>query len=122
MTRQFAKNQGLLKKLEARKVTDCENVMILAQALATNSVDAAVIWDCTATQVNAQNPDSIRVAGYLDPINRNYGLVQFAQTELASPATTTFEQFIRSNIDQIKAEFSISGFSKMANAPSEQID
>lgn len=57
LVREIALREGLLDQLEARKATECENVMTLAQALASGSLDAAVIWDTTVVQVNRSRQD-----------------------------------------------------------------
>lgn len=55
IVREIARREGVLTELESSKTVDSENVMTLAQALATGSLDAAVIWDTTVNQVNQAN-------------------------------------------------------------------
>ena len=55
LARKIAKREGLLKLFETKKATDSENVMTLAQALVTGSLDAAIIWDTTVDQINTAN-------------------------------------------------------------------
>lgn len=50
--RQIASTEGVVQQLEKMKAVDTENVMTLAQALATGSLDAAIVWDSTVHQVN----------------------------------------------------------------------
>ena len=54
LTRALATHEGILDSLETQKTLDAENVMTLAQALMTGSLDAAVIWDTTVMQINQQ--------------------------------------------------------------------
>lgn len=50
--RQIAIRIGIEKELIANQVVDAENVMTLAQALVSRSIDAAIVWDTTVHQVN----------------------------------------------------------------------
>lgn len=72
ITRAIARRDGVLQKLESRKSTDSENVMTLAQALVTGSLDAAIVWDTTVSQINAaqdnRNP-TLRIAAMADPLD-----------------------------------------------------
>ncbi|QEG24933.1 substrate-binding domain-containing protein [Mariniblastus fucicola] len=70
IVRKIAQREGVLDDLETRKTTDAENVMTLAQALATGSLDAAIIWDTTVNQLN-QVDDSpvLRIAAFADESN-----------------------------------------------------
>ncbi len=54
VTRQIAKRGGVLPELLRHRKLEAENVMQLAQALVTRSLDAAVVWDTTVAQVNRQ--------------------------------------------------------------------
>ncbi len=74
-TRQIADRDGLLERLEKLKTTDSENVMTLAQALVTGSLDAAIVWDTVVTQVNkpetlvgeqVQRAPKLKIAAALD--------------------------------------------------------
>ena len=71
MIRQIAKRDGVLAELESNKATDSENVMTLAQALVAGSLDAAVIWDTTVSQVNQTNQlddePILKIAAVADP-------------------------------------------------------
>jgi ABC-type molybdate transport system substrate-binding protein len=72
LTRQIASRDGFLHELESHKATDSENVMTLAQALVAGSLDAAIVWDSTVTQVNQQHPPSapvLRIAALADRQN-----------------------------------------------------
>ncbi len=55
LTRELAQQEQLLDRLELQKATDSENVMTLAQALVTRSLDAAIVWDTVVYQVNNAN-------------------------------------------------------------------
>ena len=52
ISRKIAQAEGVYEQLEVMKALDAENVMTLAQALVTGSLDAAVIWDSTVEQIN----------------------------------------------------------------------
>lgn len=68
LTRMVAKQQGCLNELESAKTIDAENVMTLAQALVTGSLDAAIVWDATVTLVN-QEQQLLKISTILDPHN-----------------------------------------------------
>lgn len=53
-TRQIAERQGVLAELLNRRKLETENVMQLAQALMTKSIDVAILWDTTVKQINTQ--------------------------------------------------------------------
>ena len=70
LVRQIAERQNVLSDLESKKATESENVMTLAQALVTGSLDAAVIWDTTVKQLNQVDRRKVlKVAAYADPDN-----------------------------------------------------
>ncbi len=67
LTRHIAKRRGVLDELLARKKLEAENVMQLAQALQSRSVDAAIVWDTTVVQINRQSGnDVLRVSSRLE--------------------------------------------------------
>lgn len=71
LTRKIASRDGFLETLENNKAVDSENVMTLAQSLVTGSLDAAVIWDTTVSQVNQANAGSdhlLKSMGLADPL------------------------------------------------------
>ena len=71
LVRKIAKRENVLESLERRKTTDAENVMTLAQALATGSLDAAIIWDTTVNQLNQVDDQPIlKIAAFADDQNR----------------------------------------------------
>lgn len=55
LTRSLAAAEQVLGELESSKSLDGENVMTLGQALVSGSIDAAVIWDSTVTQINRKS-------------------------------------------------------------------
>ena len=55
ITRQIAERLGVVPDYLDRCKVETENVMQLAQALVTKSLDAAVLWDTTVTQINRQH-------------------------------------------------------------------
>jgi ABC-type molybdate transport system substrate-binding protein len=68
LIRRIADQQGRLAELEAAKTIDAENVMTLAQALVTGSLDAAIVWDATVTQIN-QEERLLKIANFPDANN-----------------------------------------------------
>ena len=68
LTRTLAEEEGQLAALEASAALDAENVMHLAQALATGALDAAIIWNTTVAQINQQSETPrLQVAALLEP-------------------------------------------------------
>ena len=68
MVRDIAAEHGVLSLLESQKATDAENVMTLAQGLTTGSLDVAIVWDTTVSQINAAaKSDVLRIASMADP-------------------------------------------------------
>ena len=71
--RKIAKRDGFLTELESQKAADAENVMTLAQAIVVGSLDAAVIWDTTVSQINQTNRNNdaplLKIAVFADPTN-----------------------------------------------------
>lgn len=112
LTRRLAKAMDQLGLLESRKTTDSENVMVLAQALVAGSLDAAIVWDTTVSQINAKYPSSgpviktIANAGPSEVCRANIAVGMIKGTEnrdaclafchflaSSSDSQTTFEQF-----------------------------
>ena len=70
IVRLVAQRENILERLETRKTTESENVMTLAQALTTGSLDAAVIWDTTVSQVNQTDEGPVlKIACFADQDN-----------------------------------------------------
>lgn len=118
LTRRIAKSQGLLDKLESRKTTDCENVMTIAQALAVDSVDAAIIWDSTIDQFNSINGNRIFIAAYLDPTKKLTGSIVVTRIKSANVAADRFIPFLRDNFSSIEKELIKSGFTQLPSPTS----
>ena len=99
LARTIAAEHEVLVDLERTKVLDAENVMVLANALATNSLDAAIIWDSTVVQLNeASNQEILKIAGPADPAdqttsNVSVGIVAAAKKQL--PGAKAFTEFLR---------------------------
>jgi len=71
LARKIAADHDLLSRLEKNKTLDSENVMVLAQALVTQSLDAAVVWDTTVEQINEQSESPIlKIAGPAGPADQ----------------------------------------------------
>ena len=86
LARAIARRDELLSSLEANRKTDAENVMTLAQALVTGSLDAAIIWDTTVNQLNQVNDKPVlKIAAYLDPLDT-------FQSRVGAGVTSTTEQ------------------------------
>lgn len=76
LTRAIARRDGFLDSIENRKSVDVENVMVLAQALVTGSLDAAVLWDTTVEQVNRLHGRPVlKVVGLADQTDQLNGQV-----------------------------------------------
>ena len=92
LVRKIGERDGILNLLEERKKLDSENVMTLAQALATGSIDAAVIWNTTVTQIN-QSVDGrgklVKISAYAGNLNQDAsnltaGLIGSSQNSTAA--------------------------------------
>lgn len=95
IVRVLAKKEGVLGRLEVRKKMDTENVMTLAQALVTESVEAAVIWDTTVWQANKNNGgDVLRIVAAADPADRTRAKV-VAGVVAGSQSASLGNDFIR---------------------------
>ena len=102
LTRAIAKDGKYLELLEQRKTTDSENVMVLAQALVAGSLDAAIIWDTTLSQINAEYPANqpalklAAVAGAPDVHQGNIAIGIVSTSEM-KPTCNSFGKFLRSS-------------------------
>ena len=123
LVREIAKREGLLNELETRKATDAENVMTLAQALATGSLDAAVIWDTTVNQVNQVDKQPVlKIAAYAD--DRNLLKSNIAIGVLSStPTPTSALKFCRylSGSTESEQAFRQFGFAFVRGDPWEEV-
>ena len=97
LARKIADRENVGVELEEKKATDSENVMTLAQALATGSLDAAIIWDTTVNQVNQANGrDVLKIAAVADRTNKiksNIAAGVIASTESPTP-TLRFARYL----------------------------
>ena len=95
MARAIAKRDQLLIPLEVNRKTDSENVMTLAQALITGSLDAAIVWDTTVNQLNQGSDQPVlEIAAYVDPQDQIAGRVGLAVLATSSHPTLAI-QFAR---------------------------
>ena len=79
LARKIAADHNVLSGFEKNKSLDAENVMVLAQALVTQSLDAAVVWDTTVKQINEQAEAPIlKTAGPADPADKTTSNVTIA--------------------------------------------
>ena len=99
LARKIAADHKVLSRLESSKTLDAENVMVLAQALVTKSIDAAVIWDTTLKQINEQSESPIlKTAGPADPDDKTSGNVTVAIVATSgkpSPGAKAFADFLK---------------------------
>ncbi len=103
LARKIAADQGVLAELETNKTLEAENVMVLANALATNSLDAAVIWNSTVLQLNeASNAQTLtqtlKLAGPADPADQTTSNVTagiVAATDKQLPGAIAFAEFLK---------------------------
>jgi len=90
IVRDIAAEEGILEELEKRKVTDAENVMMLAQAIVAGSLDAAVVWNTTVQQVNErEDKPLLQVAAHADRNNQrksNIGIGVLSSTDSPTAA------------------------------------
>ena len=76
LARKIAADHNALERFEKHKTFEAENVMVLAQALATGSLDAAIVWDSTLRQINdSTDIESLKIAGPADPADQTTGNV-----------------------------------------------
>ena len=70
VVRKIALRENVLDRLEFDKTTEAENVLTLAQALTTGSLDAAIIWDTTVNQLNqVEDAPLLKIACFADLTN-----------------------------------------------------
>lgn len=70
MTRQYARQHGQWRELNARAKMQTENVMTLAQALMAGSLDVVIVWDTTVAEIQRHQSDAIHIAAPLDATDR----------------------------------------------------
>ena len=122
IVRSIAEETGLLKQLETGKATDAENVMMLAQALAAGSLDAAVIWDTTVNQLNqVGNGPVLKIACNADSTNQVKSKIEIgvlSTTDVPTPALK-FCHYL-SGSGQARSAFQKFGFQFIADDGWEQ--
>lgn len=59
LARVLADEAGVLDDLLTHRKLETENVMQLAQALQTRTIDAAIVWETTVSQINLQNENEV---------------------------------------------------------------
>jgi len=111
VVRQIAQSQGLLKPLEQQKTVDCENVMTLAQALKTGSIDCAVLWDATVFQVNQFDGPKLKIAKNLDCDHET--ACRISAVSIGSHANE-FLKYLESNESEVKKAFAEFGFAPVS--------
>lgn len=123
LARKIAESHGVLADLEQRKSLDAENVMVLAQALVTGSLDAAVIWNTTVKQINQQSNSTIlKIAGPADAADQTTSNVTACvvanQANQAFPGVKYFVEFL---VDQknSKRVFESFGFESVQESAQE---
>ena len=116
--RQLASEQNLLTSLEVQKATETENVMILAQAVASGNLETAILWQTVVDQVN-QNYDSprIRVAtGEQFPKEFDGQITVSLTTRSRHTSGPLFVQFL-SESEEAGFAFEQFGFSREGHSP-----
>ena len=123
LVRRIAKNQSCLDELESRKTTDAENVMTLAQALATGSLDAAIIWDTTVNQLNQlSDQPQLKIATVADQSNTlksNIGVGVISSSRSVTSALK-FCRFL-TGAEESKKAFQEFGFKYIQGDPWEEV-
>jgi len=121
LARKLAESHGVLADLEQRKSIDAENVMVLAQALVTGSLDAAVIWNTTVSQINQQSNSTIlKIAGPADAANQTTSNVTACVVaNQANQEFTGVKSFVEFLVDQknSKRVFESFGFESVQESP-----
>ncbi len=123
LVRGVASNLGILDQLEEQKATDAENVMTLAQALVAGSLDAAVIWDTTVSQLNQIGSDPIlKIAALVDARDETKSEIALGivSTTKSPTASLQFARFLTANQTGQPA-FESYGFSFLAGDDWEQV-
>ena len=125
LARKIAQRHDVLAELEQRKSVDAENVMVLAQALVTGSLDAAVIWNTTVRQINEQSDSAIlKIAGPADSANQITSNVTAcivaSHSNRESVGAKSFIEFLidRENREQVFESFGFESAQGLAQEPS----
>lgn len=123
LVRGVASNLNILDQLEERKATDAENVMTLAQALVAGSLDAAVIWDTTVSQLNQIGPEPVlKIAALVDARDETKSEIALGiiSTTKSPTASLQFARFLTAN-QTGQPVFESYGFSFLAGDDWEQV-
>ena len=123
LVRGVASKLGILDQLEEQKATDAENVMTLAQALVAGSLDAAVIWDTTVSQLNQIGSEPIlKIAALVDARDETKSEIALGivSTTKSPTASLQFARFLTANQTGQPA-FESYGFSFLAGDDWEQV-
>jgi ABC-type molybdate transport system substrate-binding protein len=107
VVREIAQSQGLLQLLEQRKTVDCENVMTLAQALKTGSIDCAILWDATVFQVNQFDGPKLSIVKKLEYQSETDCRVSAV---LIGSQANEFLTYLKSNDSEVEQAFKGFGF------------
>ena len=125
LARKIAQHHDVLAELERRKSVDAENVMVLAQALVTGSLDAAVIWNTTVSQINNQSNSTIlKIAGPADSANPTTSNVTAcivaSHNNREAVGAKSFIEFLidRENREQVFESFGFESAQELAQEPS----
>jgi len=123
LVRGVASDLQILDQLEQRKATDAENVMTLAQALVAGSLDAAVIWDTTVSQLNQIGPEPVlKIAALVDAQDQTKSEIALGvvSTTPSPTASLQFARFLTAN-QTGQSAFEKYGFSFLAGDDWEQV-
>ncbi|MCP4097136.1 MAG: solute-binding protein [Planctomycetaceae bacterium] len=123
LVRGVAADLQILDQLEQRKATDAENVMTLAQALVAGSLDAAVIWDTTVSQLNQIGPEPVlKIAALVDAQDQTKSEIALGvvSTTPSPTASLQFARFLTAN-QTGQSAFEKYGFSFLAGDDWEQV-
>jgi len=99
VTWQIAQQSGMLEQLLLYRKMESENVMQLAQALSSGTVDAAIVWDTTVIQINRDQP-TLRIASRLpvNPANNvgriGAGIIRTSQSPQSANRALEFAKFL----------------------------
>ncbi|MDA7870701.1 substrate-binding domain-containing protein [Mariniblastus sp.] len=123
LVRGVASDLKVLDKLEERKATDAENVMTLAQALVAGSLDAAVIWDTTVSQLNQTGPEPVlKISALVDASDQTRSEIALGivSTTRSPTASLQFARYLTAN-QTGQPSFENYGFSFLAGDDWEQV-
>jgi ABC-type molybdate transport system substrate-binding protein len=123
LVRGVAVELNVLDELEERKATDAENVMTLAQALVAGSLNAAVIWDTTVSQLNQLGPEPVlKIAAMVDATDQTKSEIALGvvSTTKSPTACLQFARYLTAK-QTGQPSFEKYGFSFLAGDDWEQV-